>query len=209
MIGVLGGTFDPVHFGHLRPALDCLQGLDLEHIRFVPLKRAVHRPQPLAGETLRLEMLSAAIAGQDGFVADARELDREGSSYSYDTLVSLRREIGDREPLCLLIGEDAFTAFLDWHRPLDILDLAHLVVMRRPGEHAAAAPALRALVERRGCDGVDALLDGPAGRILFHEVTQLEISSTRLRRLIARGHSPRYLLPESVLAIIERERLYR
>ncbi len=209
MIGVLGGTFDPIHFGHLRAALDCLQGLGLDQIRFVPLKRPVHRPHPATGALLRLEMLRAAIAGQEGFVADAREIERSGDSYTYDTLASLREEIGERVPLCLLIGDDAFAGFLDWHRPLDILGLAHLVVMRRPGHDSGAGEAIGALVSARACDRREDLAGAPAGRILFHDVTQLEISSTRLRSLIAGGRSPRYLVPDGVLAVIERERLYQ
>ncbi|MBS1202102.1 MAG: nicotinate/nicotinamide nucleotide adenylyltransferase [Chromatiaceae bacterium] len=211
MIGVFGGTFDPIHFGHLRPALDCLQALQLEELRFVPLSVAVHRPQPVAAADLRLAMLEAAIAGQPGFVSDPRELARPGGSYSYDTLVSLRAEVGHARPLCLLVGSDAFAGFLTWYRPGEILKLAHLVVMRRPGlgTDAGLDPALRRLCGERACDEPDALAGSPAGRILIQEVTRVDISSTRVRELIAQGLSPRYLLPEAVLAIIERERLYR
>ncbi len=117
MIGILGGTFDPIHFGHLRPALDCLQGLGLAEVRFIPLNVAVHRPQPLAAPAMRLAMLEAAVRGQPGFVVDTRELERPGGSFSYDTLVSVRAEVGAEIPLCLLVGGDAFAGFLSWHRP--------------------------------------------------------------------------------------------
>lgn len=209
MIGVLGGTFDPIHFGHLRPALDCLQALALAQIRFIPLNVAVHRPQPLASSALRLAMLEAAIADQPGFVADPRELARPGGSYSYDTLLSLRAELGADHPLCLLIGADAFAGFLAWHRPLEILDLAHLVVMRRPGHGAIRDPLLRNLYLERGSDSPASLSARPAGHILFQDVTQIEISSTRVRQLIGQGLSPRYLTPDPVLALIERAGLYR
>jgi len=209
MIGIFGGTFDPIHVGHLRPALDCLQLLGLAEVRFVPLNVAVHRAQPKASSQLRLAMLEAAIADQPGFVADARELARPGGSYSYDTLRSLRAELGANRPLCLLIGADAFAGFLDWHRPLDILELAHLVVMQRPGHGAMPDLALRALYLDRGCDGPADLMVAPGGRILFQSVTQMDVSSSLVRQLIADGRSPRYLLPESVIELIERERLYR
>ncbi len=211
MIGVFGGTFDPIHFGHLRPALDCFQALRLQELRLVPLNVAVHRPQPLASAGLRLAMLEAAIAGQPGFVSDPLELMRPGGSYSHDTLVSLRARVGNSPPLCLLVGGDAFTGFLDWYRPAEILELAHLVVMRRPGSASTAGldPGLLRLYGERGCDGPDALAASPAGRILMQDVTQIDISSTRVRQLIRRGLSPRYLLPDDVLAIIEREGLYR
>ena len=145
MIGVLGGTFDPIHFGHLRPALDCLEALGLSELRFIPLKVAVHRPQPQAPAALRLAMLEAAIADQPGFRVYTRELERPGGSFSYDTLRSLREELGDAVPICLLVGADAFRGFPDWHRPRAILDLAHLVVMRRPGTTDPLTPDLQVL----------------------------------------------------------------
>ncbi|NEV62048.1 nicotinate-nucleotide adenylyltransferase [Thiorhodococcus minor] len=209
MIGIYGGTFDPIHFGHLRPALDILEGLGLEQVRLVPLNVAVHRPQPIAPAVARLTMLELAIQAQPGFVVDSRELDREGRSYSYDTLVSLRRDLGAERPLCLMIGADAYRGFLDWHRPLDILGLAHLVVMRRPGHEVVAGARLRHLYLERGSDSPAELASAPGGRILIQEVTQLEISSTRIRDLVARGLSPRYLLPDAVLKLITDESLYR
>jgi nicotinate-nucleotide adenylyltransferase len=209
MIGVLGGTFDPIHLGHLRPALDCLQLLALDQVRLIPLKVAVHRPQPAAPSALRLAMLEAAIADQPGLVTDPRELERPGDSYSHDTLVHLRAELGDAEPVCLLVGSDAFASFLGWYRPREILDLAHVVIMRRPGAPEGFAPDLQDLLRHRLCEDPTALRDSPSGRVLFQDVTQMDISSTRIRQLIRRGQSPRFLLPDAVLAICDREGLYR
>jgi nicotinate-nucleotide adenylyltransferase len=209
MIGILGGTFDPIHFGHLRPALDCLQALGLEEIRLVPLNVAVHRAPPIASSDLRLAMLEAAIVGQPGFVADPREIERPGGSYTYDTLISLRAELGRERALCLLIGADAFAGFLDWHRPDDILGLAHLVVMRRPGASVALDPALQAFCSGHICDRAGDLAETPAGRILFQEVTQIDVSATHVRALVRQGLSPRWLLPDAVISIIAREGLYR
>jgi nicotinate-nucleotide adenylyltransferase len=215
MIGVYGGTFDPVHIGHLRPALDCVEALGLTELRLVPLRQAVHRPQPEAPADLRLAMLACAVAGEPRLVVDPRELERPGGSYSLHTLQSLRAEIGPAPPLCLLMGSDAFAGFLDWHRPRDILESAHLVVMRRPALAPAEGPidalpqALRRLYGERAAEDVHDLAAAPAGRILMHEVTQLDIASTRVRRLIRAGRSVRYLVPDAVLAIIEREGLYR
>jgi nicotinate-nucleotide adenylyltransferase len=209
MIGVLGGTFDPVHFGHLRPALDCLQSLGLDEVRFIPLKVAVHRAQPRAAAEARLAMVQAAVAGVLGLVADGRELARAGASYSYDTLHAVRREIGPSAPMCLLVGEDAFNGFLSWHRPADILTLAHVVVMQRPGSPELDDPVLSDWVAERGCDDGAELRRLPAGRILHKRVTQLGISSSQIRALIAEGRSARYLLPGAVLEIIERDALYQ
>ncbi|MBK1641222.1 nicotinic acid mononucleotide adenylyltransferase [Chromatium okenii] len=209
MIGILGGTFDPIHFGHLRPALECRQALDLQEIRLIPLKVAVHRPQPIATAAQRLQLLAAAIREQADFVVDTRELDRSGSSFSIDTLTALRAEYGATMPLCLLLGADAFAHFLTWRRPHDLLKLAHLVVMTRPHSAAVTEPALVALERQHGTTAPAALAAAPAGYIFRQAVTPLAISSTQIRQLIASSLSPRYLLPEAVLALIERERLYR
>jgi nicotinate-nucleotide adenylyltransferase len=208
MIGILGGTFDPIHFGHLRTALDVMQGVGLEEVRFIPLHRAVHREQPRVSGRLRLQMLRLAVAEQPGFVVDDRELQRRGASFMVDTLSSLRAELGQR-PLGLILGGDAFNQFLNWRQPQTILQLAHLVVMQRPGHDAIGDPQLQRLLRRhRACDR-DALHQAAAGHIFLLPVTQLEISATKIRRLIATGHSPRYLLPESVLQLLEAEGLYR
>jgi nicotinate-nucleotide adenylyltransferase len=208
MIGLLGGTFDPIHFGHLRPALELLQLLELEELHLVPLAVAVHRGAPAASPALRLAMAEAAVAGQPGLRVDGREVRRAGPSYTVDTLRELRRE-APGPSLCLCIGADAFNDFLAWRRPLDILDLAHLVVMQRPDTPPPATPALVRLLAERQVADVQALRRQPAGGILFQPVTQLQISATAIRALVAAGRSPRYLLPESVLAIIQREGLYR
>ncbi|MGQ9660249.1 MAG: nicotinate-nucleotide adenylyltransferase [Thermochromatium sp.] len=208
MIGILGGTFDPVHFGHLRLALDCLQTLALAQVRFIPLRIAVHRPPPQASAEQRLAMLEVALADEPRFVLDRRELYRDGPSYTLDTLRSLRDDLGPECPLCLLLGADAYAGFLDWHRPLEILDLAHLVVMRRPGHDPVTSPALQRLYLERGCEEPHRLATRAGGYILLQTLTQLDISATRIRALIAQGHSPRYLLPDPVLDYIEHERLY-
>ena len=207
MIGIFGGTFDPIHFGHLRPALEVLQALRLDEVRFIPLKVAVHRGQPAASAAQRLAMVRAAVAGQPGFVVDERELSRSDGSYTYDTLLSLRDELG-ATPVCLLMGADAFNSFHTWHRPADILELAHLVVMRRPGSQAPQAAAVRGWLAARRAGCAADLHCRPAGRIFLQTVTQLDIAATVIRELVARGATPRYLLPEPVLDIIERERLY-
>ena len=208
MIGILGGTFDPVHFGHLRTALDVMQGVGLAEVRFIPLHRAVHREQPQTPGSLRLQMLQLAIADQPGFVVDDRELRRRGDSYMVDTLDSLRDDVG-QQPLCLILGGDAFRHFLSWRQPRVILQLAHLVVMQRPSHERIDDPQLRRLLEDHRADHRDELRQAPAGRILFQPVTQLAISSTKIRALVAAGHSPRFLLPESVLQLLERQGLYR
>lgn len=208
MIGILGGTFDPIHFGHLRTALDVQQAVGLDQVRFIPLHRAVHRDQPETPAELRLAMVQAAIAEEPTFVDDDRELRRAGDSYSVDTLASLHEEFPD-EPLCLLLGADAFNGFADWYRPAEILRLAHLIVMRRPGSPGPDDPRVRQILEQHRCDDPVELKGRPGGLIHQQEVTQLDISATRIRALVAADLSPRYLLPEPVMALIRQNRLYR
>jgi nicotinate-nucleotide adenylyltransferase len=208
MIGILGGTFDPIHFGHLRTALDVMQQVGLDQLRFIPLHLPVHRERPETPAELRLRMVAAAIDGQPGFVADDRELRRAGDSYTVDTLESLRHQFPE-ETLCLLMGMDAFNGFADWRRPEGILQLAHLVVMHRPGSETPSDLRAQAILQAHRCVGVEALRQQSAGLIHLQTVTRLEISSTRIRSLIASGESPRYLLPDGVLGLIEQNRLYR
>ena len=208
MIGILGGTFDPIHFGHLRTALDVLQAVGLEQVRFIPLYRAVHRDQPGTPPELRLRMVQTAIAGEPGFIADDRELRRAGDSYSVDTLTSLRRDFPSR-PLCLLMGMDAFEGFADWRRPDEILQLAHVVVMHRPGSPGPENPRVQAMLRDHACDDPGRLRRQLAGLIHLQPVTQLQISSTAIRTAVSMGHSPRYLLPDGVLRMIEEHRLYQ
>jgi nicotinate-nucleotide adenylyltransferase len=209
MIGVFGGTFDPIHFGHLRPTLDVLQGLPLQEIRFVPLKAAVHRAQPVATAPQRLAMVRAAVTDQQGFVVDERELGRSGGSYTYDTLASLRAELGPDLPICLLTGLDTFGELPTWHRWEDICQMAHLVVMRRPGAGEPKHPELRGWIEPRIASRPEDLAQSPGGLVHLQDVTQLNICATTIRSQIAQGLSPRFLLPERVLTYIEQEGLYR
>lgn len=208
MIGVFGGTFDPVHYGHLRPALEVKQALGLEQLRLIPLAVAVHRDQPHASAEQRLAMLRAATKDEAGFLVDEREIRRQDPSYTLDTLRELRGEF-PHTPLCLLIGGDSFNNFLTWRRPLDILQLAHLVVMQRPGYHETNIPQLQALREERRCTTPEELRNTLFGKIFFQPVTQLDISATEIRRLIKSAYSARFLLPDAVLRLIGEQGIYR
>jgi len=205
MLGILGGTFDPVHFGHLRPALEVQQALKLDEIRFIPLRDPPHRNQPHTTSEQRLSMLQAAIKGLPDFSIDTRELEREGKSYTIDTLRSLHEELGTT-PICLLIGSDAFQQFHTWHKPSEILKLAHLIVMQRPGDSKTSPTPVTA---GRFITSPESLTTSPAGCILFQPVSQLDISSTTIRALIRNKQNPRYLLPNDVLEIIQKLQLYR
>ncbi len=207
-IGVFGGTFDPIHYGHLRSAFEMLQALDFGEVRFVPCGDPPHRGVTYAGTEQRLRLVQLAIAGQDGFVADDREVRRDGPSYTIDTLNSLREEF-PRHPLGLIVGMDAFLGLPAWHRWEEILDAAHIVVAHRPGWKAPDIGVLGELIAGRGTHRIEALHAATHGRIHIHAVTQLEIASTEIRDLIAAGRDPRFLMPDAVRNEIETTGLYK
>ncbi len=206
-IGLFGGTFDPIHYGHLRTAFELYQALKLAEVRFLPTGSPPHREQPVASAELRLAMVRAAVADEPAFVVDDREMRRSGVSYSVDTLTELRKEYPDRS-LCLLLGMDAFLGLPDWHRWRDLFDLAHVVVAHRPGWKAPTMGPLGEVMVDRGTGSIRDLHESRAGRIYVHAVTQLEISSTELRQLVLAGRDPRYLVPDPVRAIIRETGCY-
>jgi nicotinate-nucleotide adenylyltransferase len=207
VIGILGGTFDPIHYGHLRPALEVFETLGLAELRLIPAGVPPHRGRPTATTAQRLAMVQAAIDGLPGWRVDRRELDRPGLSYMVETLASLRSEIGTA-PLVLLLGQDAYGVLDSWHQWTRILDLAHVVVMARPGSALPAAGVMGTVTAQRRVDAPAALRGHPAGRVYPCPVTQLAISGTAIRALVAAGRSPRFLLPDAVLALLHQWRLY-
>ena len=206
-IGLFGGTFDPIHYGHLRTAFELWQLLRLAEVRFLPAGNPPHREQPLASPELRLRMVRAAVSDQPSFTVDDREMRRGGVSYSVDTLAELRAEYPDRS-LCLLLGMDAFLGLPHWHRWRDLLGLAHIVVAHRPGWKAPTQGPLGEVMVDHGTGAIRELHEKTAGRIYVHAVTQLEISSTDLRQLVVAGRDPRYLVPDEVRQILLETQCY-
>lgn len=203
-VGVFGGTFDPIHYGHLRPAQEAVQKLALAELRFIPASQPPHRPAPQASAAQRLAMVKLAIRDLPGMCVDDRELQRGGLSYTVLTLESLRAELGNT-PLCLLIGADQFRSFEAWHRWQEIPDLAHVVVLNRPGATAGALPDW---ARARECAELHVLQEAPAGRLAFLSVSPQDISATRIRAALARGESVQGLLPEAVLDYIRTNQVY-
>jgi nicotinate-nucleotide adenylyltransferase len=206
-IGVFGGTFDPIHLGHLRTAYEVLHEFGLEHMRIVPCRTPHHGKAPTASADLRLQMVRAAVDSEPGLCVDERELIREGPSYSVDTLESIRAEFPGRT-LMLLIGLDAFLKFDSWHRWQDILRLAHIVVARRPGAEAVRVGPIADLLDRCGTSDASDLRRDSTGKIIVHTVTQLEIASSSIRAMVGREMDPRFLVPEVVGRIIEESGCY-
>ncbi len=208
MIGIYGGTFDPIHFGHLRTVLEVKESLGLSCVRLIPCHRPPHRKQPAASEQQRLQMLQLAVNGEPGFEIDEQELQRPDMSYTVDTLTAIRASHA-QTPLCLIMGQDAFANFHRWHRWQTILQLAHLVIMKRPGENALYHARITDIIRQHISTDKQSLHSKLAGHILFQPVTQLDISATRIRQLLHSGNNPRYLLPDVVLQFIKQQKLYQ
>jgi nicotinate-nucleotide adenylyltransferase len=209
-LGILGGTFDPVHCAHLRLAEEAAEALALERVRWIPSGTPGHRAAPQTPGTHRLEMVRLAIVGNPRFEVDAAEAESATPGFTLDTLGRLRAEIGPSRPLVFLIGADQLLALHTWKRWRDLFDLAHFAVGARPGyslSTEALAPEVAAEVRQREA-GADGLAAAPAGRIATFAMTPLAISASDIRGRLASGRSVRYLLPREVLAYIEANTLY-
>lgn len=208
-VGILGGTFDPVHLGHLRLAQEVGAALTLSVVRFIPGGTPPHRATPQTPVADRVAMVKLAIDGNPLFVLDEREARRNGNSYTFDTLNELRAELGAACPLVLIMGADAFLGFTSWHRWQEIFALAHIAVAHRPGSALGAIPATlaREFAQRRGSDQ-HAVHRAAAGAIVEVPITALDISATRVREQVRSRQSARYLLPPSVLDYINDKQLF-
>ncbi|MGD9858469.1 MAG: nicotinate-nucleotide adenylyltransferase [Marinobacterium sp.] len=205
----MGGTFDPVHNGHLRTALELQQWLGVEQVCLIPSGEPVHRDRPGCTARERLEMVQLAVADEPALCADAREVEADEPSYSLLTLQSLRQERGSDCPIVMTMGMDAFQTLERWHRWQAFLDYAHILVIARPGYvDSDLSPVLQALLQQHRSRDHKELLGLPSGRIHIQELTPLGISATQIRQLIASGQSPRYLLPEPVWHYISQHELY-
>lgn len=206
--GVLGGTFDPIHTGHLRLAWEAKSRLGLDYVRLVPCHVPTHRESPDSTAKHRLTMAELACVGVPGFEVDNWEIQRNEPSYSVNTVIHIRDQIGDHAPLVFIMGMDAFNKFCSWEEWQTILKLAHLWVAHRPGSkmpepHTTEHKLLQDLTR-----SPDDLLLSPSGKICVHETTALDISATNLRQQISEGITPRFLLPDPVWAYIQQNKLY-
>ena len=215
-LGLLGGTFDPIHLGHLRLAEEAREALGLARVRLIPAGQPPHRDEPGSTADDRLAMARIAAAGNPGLEIDDGEVRSERKSYTVLTLERLRTELDPRRPLVLILGADAFEGLPTWHRWQEIFGLAHIAVANRPGysPHARRWPATLSPVLAVACQGRHTadpadLRHAPAGRVMPFDMTPLAISASLIRDLISNGHSARYLLPDSVLDYIGSHGLYR
>lgn len=208
MIGIFGGTFDPIHYGHLRPGQQALRALELQELRFIPAAYPPHRQMPVAACEHRLRMVELAVAEHPGLCVDDRETRRDGPSYTVVTLESLRAE-NKTEPICLLMGTDAFRGIESWYRWERLLQLSHIVVLQRPGWRTPADNEDLPLWARNViCRDGRQLSKTMNGLIMFQSVTPQDISASKIRMMIAQGESVRGMLPDVVLSYIHDNQLY-
>jgi nicotinate-nucleotide adenylyltransferase len=201
-LGILGGTFDPVHHGHLRLAIEVLERLGLDEVRLLPTATTNLRDTPTASPAQRLAMLESALV--PGLVADDREIRRGGRSYTIDTLIEMRQEL-PQASFYFVLGADAWNALPRWHRWQELLDYANLVIATRPGVTLADIPELAAA----RCETLAEFRAARAGRVLVLPIPRLPISSTDIRARLHAGHRVDYFTPAAVVALIDREGLYR
>lgn len=230
MIAILGGTFDPIHFGHLRPALEIVEKLSLSELRFIPSAKPPHRWLPQATAEDRLKMVEIAIKTYPKFVLDDCEYKRLKEknlvSFTIDTVQTIRQEIGEKEPLGMIVGTDAFQSFTQWRDWEKILETVHLIVASRPGykeqkfskqkhiDHSLkhedsqhVEDSNEWIIERLETEA-SKLHESPSGKVYFCDVTQLDISATFIRNQLDEGKSCRYLSPKKVLKYINKKALY-
>jgi nicotinate-nucleotide adenylyltransferase len=213
IIGLSGGTFNPIHFGHLRMAQELAERLQLNQVRFIPAASPPHKARLEVSAEHRAAMVGLAIASNPLFSLDQRELGRAGASYTIDTLLSLRAELGEEVSLVLLLGSDAFSQFNHWHRWQEIIQLCHIALAQRPGaanslETDGLPKALETLLVNHYSEHSADLHSCAAGFITMQPVTALDISSTAIRAALQQKRSTRYLMPDSVIDYIESHQLY-
>ena len=205
-LGVLGGAFDPVHIGHLRGAIAVREHLGLERVDLLPAAQSPLKDTATVTAADRLAMPEAAVRGVPGLGVDARELVRGGPSYTVDTLIELRREVGQAMPLIWIVGKDILPALPKWSRWQQLLELAHLVILERPGSDSPPLAVTQWLDQHR--IDQNALLTSAAGGVMTLDQPVFDIASSDIRTLLAAGRDPRFLLPDVVMEYITQHKLF-
>ena len=209
MIGILGGTFDPIHYGHLRPARELLGAAGFKEIRFMPSAVPPHRETPVASAQQRLAMVRLAIRDEPAFSLETCEIDRPGPSYMVDSLSMIRSELGGDTPLVLILGQDAFSGLPGWHQWQSLANNAHLLVTERPGYERVLGGELAEWLASREVSDIQTLHTSASGYVLFIQQALVDISSTSIRDRVRSGQTIEELVPAAVNDYILNEGLYR
>lgn len=212
LVGILGGTFNPIHYGHLRMAQELAEGLGMDEVRFIPSANPPHKDSVTVSAEHRAAMVELAIADNPLFTLDKRELEREGASYTIDTLISLREGLGNDTAICLMMGSDAFIKLNTWHRWQELLDYAHIILVQRPnqGKPQETLPdVLQTLLRDHYVEDVSAIRVENAGLINMQAISAQDISATNIREQLKHEGSVGYLLPKEVIGYIQQQNLYQ
>jgi len=207
-VGILGGTFNPIHYGHLRSVVELRDHLGLAQVRLMPAATPPLRDKPSCPAERRAEMVRLAVADEPGLVCDERELQREGPSYTLDSLRQIRGELGNDASLSLILGTDAVARLDSWHRWQELLEYANLVVIARPGWELPRGGTVGSWLQQHLTAAAATLQHRPCGGVFLETLRPLAISATEIRQLIAAGQSPRYLIPDAVWKLIQSVGLY-
>jgi nicotinate-nucleotide adenylyltransferase len=211
LIGLLGGTFNPIHYGHLRAAQELATLLNFDEVRLIPSANPPHKETPKVSAGNRAAMVELAISNNPLFKLDTRELARKGPSYTFDTLISLREELGQQVSLCWIMGSDAFARLNTWHRWRELLDHCHIILVQRPNveNKPKLADELTTFLRENYTEDIEDLSNNPSGYINMQNIMPLDISATRIREAYTLGHSARYLVPYNVIEYIAAHKLYQ
>ena len=212
LVGIFGGTFNPIHFGHLRMAQELADGLGMDEVKFIPSANPPHKESVTVSAEHRAAMVEIAIADNPLFTLDQCELKREGASYTIDTLTSLRESLGKETALCLMMGSDAFVKLNTWHRWRELLDYAHIVLVQRPNPtepQEKINEELQTFLQDHYTEQVSDLSNESAGLINMQTISAHDISATQIRSQLQHGQSVRYLLPNKVTEYIQQHHLYQ
>lgn len=207
LLGLFGGTFDPIHFGHLRTVREVYEHLGLQQVRFIPAFMPPHRQQPVASAQQRLDMVRLALEHEPGFVVDDCEYRRNKPSYTVDTLNQLHKELPDSS-LCLIIGADSLLTLPTWHQWRQLFELCHVIVMVRPGYDITEAVDVLPWLASRFCSDNSMLHEKNSGYVFIHAVTEQAVSATGIRKAMAAGESIDDMVPAAVADYIRKEQLY-
>ena len=208
-MGILGGSFDPIHFGHIKPCIELAEKFQLSSVKLVPCKISPFKDATFASPQHRWNMISIITGSSDLFIADARELERTTPSYTYETLREIAEEVSSRIKLFWIMGEDALYDFPDWHQPEKIMQLCHVLVMRRPGVNNNNNERVTQWLDQYLCEDSAQLESTNYGHIFITDTQMYDISSTQVRETLQAGEQPRYLLPGGVWNYIKRNHLYQ
>lgn len=208
-IGILGGSFDPIHFGHIKPSLELIDKFQLQQIRFVPCKVSPFKEATHTSDMHRWNMVNLITGNHEQLIADARELERDTPSYSFSTLQEMRAELEQSTKLFWILGADALAGLPNWHKADEIMQLCHVLVLRRASYDADKIVQETDWLQAYVSSDVSRLEQDDCGTIFITDTQMLEISSTAIRESIQAGEQPKYMLPGGVWNYIKRNELYQ